>query len=105
MKPESRLQRAIRRKLTHEVGGYWLKIAGGPFQKAGVPDILGCVNGLFIGLEVKRPDRGKKSEPSELQKIEIQLINLAGGTAGVVTSPKEAIKLVLKALARAKRRR
>jgi hypothetical protein len=104
-KPESRLQRNIRRQLVTAVGGHWYKIWGGPYQKAGIPDLLGCVNGLFFGLEVKQPGKGKKSKPSDLQKIEIELIQLAGGCAGVVTSPEEAIELVSSTIARAKRRR
>lgn len=100
-KPESRLQKNIRSALEKELGGVWYKIHGGPFQHSGIPDFLGCVDGLFFGLEVKVPGRGKLSE---LQKIEIAAIKLAGGVAGVVTSPQEAIKLVREALARAKDR-
>jgi len=101
LKAESRLQRRIRRGLKDAFGGHYYKIWGGPYQQAGIPDIIGCVEGLFVGLEVKQP--GKK--PSELQEIELQNIRKAGGIAGVVTSVEEAIKLVRTALARAKRRR
>jgi len=102
-KPETRLQKNIRSRL-EAVGGVWYKIHGGPYQHAGIPDFIGCIDGRFFGLEVKVPGLGKKSEPSELQKIEIGRIKLAGGTACVVTSPEEAVRVVREALARAKRR-
>jgi len=94
LKPESRLQRRIRRELKAALGGVYWKICGGPFQQAGLPDIFGCVGGFFVGLEVKQP--GKK--PSELQKLELKKIEEAGGIASVVTSPEEAINVVKKAL-------
>ena len=32
---------------------WYVKIWGGGFQKSGIPDILICVSGVFIGCEVK----------------------------------------------------
>jgi len=59
----------------------------------GVPDILVCCNGCFIALEVKRPKGGRLSA---LQKIQIEAINGAGGTAVVVTSLDEVIDIISK---------
>lgn len=56
---------------------YW---AGSQFTKAGVPDILACVNGFFVGIEVK----AQNGKPSELQMHTIQKIRKAGGFAWVV---------------------
>lgn len=53
---------------------YW---GGGQFTKAGIPDILCCCNGCFIGIEVKA-DKGR---PSELQLMNLKKIDEAGGFA------------------------
>jgi hypothetical protein len=95
-KPESRLQRGIRKGLKREVGGWWRKIHGGPFQAAGIPDLLGCVQGRFFAFEVKHPDQN--SETSELQKKNIREIRCNGGTAEVVESLEEAVCFVRETL-------
>jgi hypothetical protein len=96
-KPESRLQRDIRRELKLQFpGSWWVKIHGGPYQAAGIPDILGCILGQFVALEVKMPDG---SPLSKLQKIQISRIKKAGGLAYVVTSVGEAVNVVRRAVA------
>ena len=100
-KPETGLQQRIRKALKKRFGGMWRKIWGGPFQDAGFPDLLGCVAGLYIALEVKMPGE----EPSELQVETIEEIIEAGGIAGVVYGVDEAIAFVEEALARTGGRR
>lgn len=96
--PETRLVAKIRGALEEEFPGtYWRKIHGNPFQHAGIPDLIGCVDGFFIGLEVKT-DSGRSSM---IQKLEGEAIIKAGGIHGVVRSPEDAIILIkfsLKAL-------
>ena len=42
--------------------GYWtFKIAGGPMQTSGIPDLLCVRSGKAVFLEVKRP--GKRTSP------------------------------------------
>jgi hypothetical protein len=90
-KPETRLVARILLALNAELGGYWVKIHGSPYQRAGLPDIIGCINGLFFGLEVKMP--GEELEP--LQDLEIKAIRTKGkGYATHVTSVEEAVKFV-----------
>lgn len=90
--PESRLQRRIRATLEVEFpGSFWWKVHGGPFQKAGIPDLNGCVQGAFCALEVKRPE---EPTPSAIQAHRIAEIRAAGGLACVVTSPEEAVAIV-----------
>lgn len=75
---------------------WFFKVHGGSmFQVAGIPDIIGVVNGRFIALELKA-DNGK---PSPLQIRNIDLIANAGGYAKFVY-PKnwEDIKRELKQL-------
>lgn len=56
---------------------YW---GGGEFTKSGVPDLLICCNGYFLGVELKGP----KGKPSELQLWNIKQIQKAGGIAMVL---------------------
>lgn len=94
-KPESRLQRRIRKALEKEFPqSFWIKIWSGPFQVAGFPDLLGCVQGRFIALEVKMPGE----EPSAIQRYMMKLIKRAGGITSRVESVEEAINVVRRAL-------
>ena len=60
---------------------YW---AGAQFTKSGVPDILACINGYFVGIEVKAPN----GKPSDLQIYNVNVINRRGGYA-VILYPKD----------------
>jgi hypothetical protein len=85
---ESRLQRNIRAALELQFpGSVWFKYHGGPFTRAGVPDLLGVVYGRFIALEVKRPGERASRIQRHVQK---RLAN-AGAIVGVVTSVDEAL--------------
>lgn len=83
--PEKRIENQIKRYLD-KIGAWHMKTHGTMFSKAGTPDIIACVNGRFIGIEVKRPDGGKVSE---LQKFHINAISEAGGVAFVSRSVEE----------------
>lgn len=48
--------------------------------RSGVPDIICCVNGLFLGIECK----AGSNKPTPLQIREIEAIRMAGGTAVIV---------------------
>lgn len=56
-------------------------------QQRGVPDLVCCVDGLFVAMEVKRPGVGRLTD---LQALTIERIRDAGGVAEVVTSVEEA---------------
>ena len=73
--------------------GWYTKIWGGGFQKSGIPDILACVNGVMVAVEVK----ASNGRPSELQKLNISRINQSGGI-GVILYPEgfEQFKELLK---------
>ena len=49
----------------------------GIYAQAGVPDIVACIKGRFVAIEVKRP--GKKPEP--IQEAFLESINKKGGIA------------------------
>jgi len=97
-KSESRLVAKIVMGLEYEVGGWWVKIHGGPYQRAGLPDLIGCVKGLFFGLEVKLP----REDYDALQLYEAEKIERLGhGIAACVHTPEEALTVVRQALSRA----
>ena len=90
-KAETRIQNQIREKLLERFpGAYLRKIHGNPFQHAGIPDIIGCIQGHFVGLEVKTP----QGRTSMIQELEGLSILQADGIHGVVTSPEEAISII-----------
>lgn len=95
--PESGLQRRIRKKLEREVGGKWFKVHGSVFQESGITDLIGCVEGLYFAIEVKRP--GKLKTTSDIQMSFMGEIADAGGHAEVVTNAKEAVEFVESVLA------
>ncbi|MGO2084168.1 VRR-NUC domain-containing protein [Vagococcus sp.] len=74
------------KKYLDSIGAYYLKVHGSMYQPAGTPDILACVNGRFIGIEVKREKGGVVSE---LQKSKIRQIKNTGGIAFVARSVEE----------------
>lgn len=51
---------------------------------SGMPDIIACVDGRFVGIEVKR----EGNEPSKLQEKRIDQIHQAGGIAVWGTAEK-----------------
>ena len=67
---------------TKPIRGWFVKIWGGGMQKEGIPDILMCVNGIFISLELK----SAKGRPSELQKKNTAMVNESKGI-GIILYP------------------
>lgn len=93
--PESRLSQKIMVKLRAE-GYFCFKVHGNELMMAGLPDIVVCAEGLFIGLETKMPE--KRNNTSPRQDYVHGKIREAGGTAVVVTSTSEALRAVKNAL-------
>jgi hypothetical protein len=62
---------------------WWFKTHGEPMQARGIPDILMCYSGLFIGIEFKIMRQGKLNV-SPYQEYNIDLINKASGFGLVV---------------------
>ena len=77
--PEAKVKAAVR-KILAEFGVYYFSPPANGYGKAGVPDIIVCVNGYFLAIECK----ANGNKPTELQKREISLIQKAGGFAIVV---------------------
>lgn len=68
------------------IGAYFIKTHGDRFSKSGIPDILACVNGKFVAVEVK----GDGGKPSELQLLHLKMIEKASGL-GYIVAPKSEI--------------
>lgn len=63
--------------------GYWAaKLHGGPYQMAGLPDVLAIKGGLATWVEVKRP--GEK--PTAIQESMMRTLANAGSIVIVATS-------------------
>lgn len=94
---ESRLSGRILDALKAE-GWFCFKVHGSQYMMAGLPDIIVCAEGKFIGLETKLPET---RENTSLRQIYVhKKIEQAGGVAQVVCSPAEALDVVRAALGR-----
>lgn len=89
---EKRVLKKIRRALVDSVGGSWKKIHGGVYQDRGILDLIGCVKGSYIEIEVKTPRR--LHEVSELQMDRILEVKKNGGLAFVTCNPEHAVGMV-----------
>lgn len=65
------------KKYLFSKGAYFFKVHGSAFMEPGIPDIICCYKGLFIGIECKAP--GKLGDQSDQQKIHEHNIIQSGG--------------------------
>lgn len=104
--PETRLV-AKMRKEGHRVYGSRLVIVkyhGNEYSEAGVSDLLCCLDGTFVAVEVKAPesyggskDRAVTEGPTIKQRAFLQRVVDAGGIGAVVASVEgfmEVLRLV-----------
>jgi RecB family endonuclease NucS len=68
------------KKYLNEKDCWYVKYFANRMTKSGVPDILACVNGQFMAIEVK----ASKGHPSELQIYHRDKIRETGGIAVIV---------------------
>lgn len=68
------------KKFLKERECWYVKYFANRNTRSGVPDILACVNGHFVAIEVKAED----GKPTELQKWNVNKIRECGGVAMVV---------------------
>jgi len=68
------------KKYIENSGGWQVKFFANKFTRAGVPDILACIDGYFVAIEVKA-DNGS---PTDLQLWTVDQIRKAGGFAFVL---------------------
>lgn len=73
--PESKVKKRVREILDKLSIYHFMPPANG-FGRAGIPDIIGCLNGHFIAIECK----AGKGTTTPLQDRELDRIHNAGGT-------------------------
>ncbi len=61
---------------------WFVKFFANAYTSSGIPDILCCINGRFVGIEVKQ----EKGSPSLLQKVHLSNIINCGGI-GILAYP------------------
>jgi hypothetical protein len=77
MPKEQNIQTSIMNYIS-SIGGLPIKFNNmGIYAKAGVSDILACIKGRFVAIEVKRPG----NKPSAVQLQFITAVNSIGGLA------------------------
>ena len=76
--PEAAVKAAVR-KILNSMDVYHFMPPGNGFGRAGIPDIIGCMDGKFIAIECK----GGKGKTTALQERELAWIGDAGGFAFV----------------------
>ena len=94
-RPESVIQKAMIQKLK-DAGCFAFKAAS-PFN-AGIPDVVACCKGRFVGVEVKRyvPGRDPRKDTTTLQLYVGDQIEDAGGMFVVTSDPDAAIEAIMK---------
>jgi len=77
--PERRVKDACIAVIT-KYGAYYFFAAANGYGRAGIPDIIVCFRGFFLGIECK----AGANKTTALQEREIAHIHRAGGSAMVV---------------------
>lgn len=98
MAAEKEFENKIKKFLDSLPKTWYFKYWAGPYSKSGIPDIIACVNGYFVAIEVK----AENGKASELQKRNIRLIEKCNGVTMIVY-PKdfETLKELLRSYAKA----
>lgn len=86
MTPEAKTKQRVR-KILADAEVYHFNPFGGGYGRAGIPDIVACVNGFFLAIECK----AGKGKTTALQDRELEDIRAAGGMALVVYDDIEDI--------------
>jgi VRR-NUC domain len=89
--PEGKLVARIKQEVV-KAGGRPFKIVGQDegYQEVGIPDLLWCIRGRFVGAEVKQP--GAKLRPAQ-RRILHEIFD-AGGVAAVLETVGQAAALL-----------
>ena len=80
----------IKRYLATLPDCFFWKEHGGQYGTAGIPDLIVCYKGRFLGLEAKVGS----NRPTKLQEHTIKQIQKAGGTAVVVRSVDDVKRVI-----------
>ena len=90
-KPETVFKERIRPKLDMVPDSWWIKTQ--MLATVGVPDFLGCVNGLFVAIELKASEADVIKSRVTIQSYILHQINRSGGY-GTYMYPENADKVI-----------
>jgi len=79
MTPEAKVKKKVK-EILDQMGVYHFSPMQNGMGRAGIPDIIGCLEGQFLGIECK----AGKGTTTALQERELTRIQNAGGYALVV---------------------
>ena len=79
--PEGEVKDQVR-KVLDEMGAYYFFPAANGYGRTGIPDVIACYKGHFIGIECKA---GSK-QPTALQQRELDNIEKAEGTGILINA-------------------
>jgi hypothetical protein len=90
--PEGKLVAKIKQQIKAANGKpFKIQASEDSHQEVGIPDLLCCVAGRFVGIEVKQP--GEQLRPA--QRVRLREIYDAGGFAAVVETVGQVAVLLL----------
>jgi hypothetical protein len=79
MTPEAKVKKVVVNQLRN-LGAYYFYPVTGGYGRSGVPDVVGCYQGKFFGIECK----AGKNTPTPLQQINLNDIEKQKGIALIV---------------------
>ena len=79
MTPEAKVKKKVVAILKKHEAYYFYPVTGG-YGRSGVPDVIACHDGRFIGIECK----AGSNKPTPLQEKNLSDIQTAGGVALVI---------------------
>lgn len=91
MTPEKKIKQRVVAQLK-ALGAYYFYPVTGGYGSSGVPDVVCCLNGRFVGIECK----AGKGKTTALQDKNLSEIRAAGGVALVVN--EENVNQLIKIL-------
>ena len=84
--PEGKVKNWLNNKLKQKFpDGWYYNTHQGPYGKKGTPDVIACIHGLFIAIEVKVED----GKVTDLQSHQLKKIEKAGGLSFVLYGKDE----------------
>lgn len=94
MTPEAKVKKKVT-AILKSLGAYYFYPVTGGFGRSGVPDIVCCLNGNFVGIECKAGD----NKATALQLKNLEEIQAAGGFAFIVNEDNiDSLERVLKVM-------
>jgi hypothetical protein len=79
MTPEKKVKEKVK-KILNKLDCYYCMPSTGGYGSSGVPDIIACYQGIFIGIECK----ANGNKPTALQQKHLRDISVSGGKSLVI---------------------